>query len=79
MQNKLTINRLTVIVIIITGASVWVVSTASEGLLADVAGFLLVAALCFYAALFTIRSRSYVRGFTRPIHGKEDGNGTAAS
>lgn len=34
--------------------------------------------LCFYVALFTIRSRSHVRGITRPSYWKEDGNETAA-
>ena len=78
MENKRTINRLTAMIIIMTGASIWALSTDSEGLLAAVAGCFLSATLCFYVALLTIQSRSYVRGITRPSYWKEDGNETAA-
>ena len=78
MESKRTINRLMAMIIIMTGASIWVLATDSEGLLGAVGGCLLVATFCFYVALFTIRSRSYVRGITRPSDWKEDGNETAA-
>ena len=74
MDSKQTINRLTAMIIIMTGASIGLVWTDPDGLHATVMGYVLVAILCLCVAWFSIWTRSYFRQITKTKDCREDSN-----
>lgn len=69
--------RLTVLIILTTAVSMWLVSTGSQGPLAGIAAWLLVATLSVLLTWVSIRTRWYIRGLVQPSR-PEDEHETAA-
>lgn len=66
MRDTATTTRLTVLIILATGASMWLLSTGSQGLLAGFAAWLLFATLGVLMTWCSIRTRWYIRGLMQP-------------
>lgn len=60
MNNPRAINMQPLLIVLTIGATLWGLSTGSEGLVAGVAAWLLVAGLCILLTMLSIRARRYV-------------------
>jgi hypothetical protein len=61
-----TTKRLTGLIILTTGVSIWQLSTGAEGVLAGVAAWFLFATLCVLLTWYSLRTRWYLRGVVQP-------------
>ena len=72
MREMSAINRLTVLIVLTTAVSIWLLSMGAQGVHAGIAAWVLFAALCVLLTLYSIRTRWYVRGLVRPDRLEDD-------